>query len=245
MRVTSRPRASTWFRRGFHHARVRVGGRLRASNEHGRSDRWCDQPPTPTVPRRGGASQKGRRRKLLGSFNGIASNPNSSRGTIADEHFEPDRPTSGSERPTPAPSAGARGSTPSTPCPSCRPAGRAAARGPSKVPTPHVRCAYCSGSGSHQDLSLPGLRRRSGVVAALDRAHHGPVPNAKATPSKQSSGLACLDLQGTGIRPRMTRARLHPCDGPTLESREDRPYVPSPVGMAVTRVHGNAPDDPR
>jgi DnaJ-class molecular chaperone len=72
-------------------------------------------------------------------------------------------------------------------------------KGVVKVPTPHVRCAYCSGSGAHKTYRCL-VCSGSGVVAAPD----GPTracPDCQGKAYEASSGLACLTCKGRGVVP--------------------------------------------
>jgi DnaJ-class molecular chaperone len=76
-------------------------------------------------------------------------------------------------------------------------------RGKVNVPTPHVRCAYCSGSGSHKTYRCL-ICGGSGVVAAPV----GPTRTCQDCQGKAfeaSSGLACLTCKGRGVVPRTSK----------------------------------------
>jgi DnaJ-class molecular chaperone len=79
-------------------------------------------------------------------------------------------------------------------------------RGTVVVPMPHVRCVYCSGTGSHKTYRCL-ICGGSGVVAALV----GPTrtcPDCEGKAFESSSGLACLTCKGRGVvmtRPKRTQ----------------------------------------
>ena len=64
------------------------------------------------------------------------------------------------------------------------------------VPVPHVRCAYCGGSGSYKTYSCP-VCHGSGVISKLE----GPTvvcPDCGGRAADGSSGLVCLQCRGRG-----------------------------------------------
>ena len=72
-------------------------------------------------------------------------------------------------------------------------------RGTVLVPTPHVRCIYCDGSGSDKTFRCP-VCRGAGEVSAV------PEPNVTCAEcdghgSVISSGLECLNCRGRGLVP--------------------------------------------
>ena len=77
--------------------------------------------------------------------------------------------------------------------------GSCSGKGTVQVPTPHVRCAYCSGTGSHKTYRCL-VCGGSGVIAApLGPTRVCPDCDGKACES--SSGLACLTCKGHGFVP--------------------------------------------
>ena len=74
--------------------------------------------------------------------------------------------------------------------------GSCGGRGVVRVPVPHVRCAYCEGTGSYKTFRCL-VCDGAGVVAA-------PVGPTKTCPSceglacERSSGLVCLTCRGRG-----------------------------------------------
>ncbi len=77
--------------------------------------------------------------------------------------------------------------------------GSCGGKGTVEVATPHVRCAYCSGSGSHKTYRCL-ICAGSGVVAAPK----GPTracPDCEGKAFESSSGLACLTCKGRGVVP--------------------------------------------
>ncbi len=77
--------------------------------------------------------------------------------------------------------------------------GSCSGKGTVLVPTPHVRCAYCSGTGAHKTYRCL-VCGGSGVVAAPT----GPTrtcPDCDGKAFEASSGLACLTCKGRGVVP--------------------------------------------
>ncbi len=77
--------------------------------------------------------------------------------------------------------------------------GACGGRGVVSVPTPHVRCAYCDGTGSHKTFRCL-VCDGTGVVAAPT----GPTqtcPSCDGLAFERSSGLACLTCSGRGVVP--------------------------------------------
>ena len=67
------------------------------------------------------------------------------------------------------------------------------------VPTPHVPCAYCEGSGSFKTFRCP-VCEGAGVVEAPE----GPIrtcPTCDGLAFEHSSGLVCLTCRGRGTLP--------------------------------------------
>lgn len=78
--------------------------------------------------------------------------------------------------------------------------GSCSGKGTVTVPTPHVRCAYCSGTGAHKTYRCL-ICGGSGVIAAPI----GPTdtcPDCDGKAFEASSGLACLTCKGRGFVPR-------------------------------------------
>jgi DnaJ-class molecular chaperone len=74
--------------------------------------------------------------------------------------------------------------------------GSCGGKGTTEVPTPHVRCAYCSGSGSYKTYRCL-ICGGAGVVAAP----LGPTrvcTDCEGKAYESSSGLACLTCKGRG-----------------------------------------------
>src|SRR4051812_5277539 len=70
------------------------------------------------------------------------------------------------------------------------------------VPVPHVRCAYCGGSGSYKTYRC-SVCSGTGVVPETE----GPTivcPECRGRAADASSGLACLRCHGRGIVPDKT-----------------------------------------
>lgn len=70
------------------------------------------------------------------------------------------------------------------------------------VPVPHVRCAYCGGSGSYKTYRC-SVCDGSGVVPKLE----GPTvtcPDCGGRAADGSSGLVCLHCRGRGAVPLKT-----------------------------------------
>lgn len=70
-------------------------------------------------------------------------------------------------------------------------------RGTVRVPTPHVRCAFCQGTGSHKTYRCP-VCGGAGAVATIT----GPTrtcPDCEGRAYEASSGLPCLACRGRGV----------------------------------------------
>jgi DnaJ-class molecular chaperone len=70
-------------------------------------------------------------------------------------------------------------------------------RGSVSVPVPHVRCAYCEGTGSYKTFRCL-VCEGTGVVAAPT----GPTktcPSCDGRACELSSGLVCLTCHGRGL----------------------------------------------
>jgi DnaJ-class molecular chaperone len=70
-------------------------------------------------------------------------------------------------------------------------------RGRVIVPVPHVRCAYCEGTGSYKTFRCL-VCDGAGVV----KAPVGPTracPSCEGLASERSSGLVCLTCRGRGV----------------------------------------------
>jgi len=77
--------------------------------------------------------------------------------------------------------------------------GSCSGRGTVLVPTPHVRCAFCSGNGSYKTYRCPACGG-AGAVVALD----GPTrtcPDCEGLTYVADSGMVCLTCRGRGIVP--------------------------------------------
>jgi len=77
--------------------------------------------------------------------------------------------------------------------------GACSGRGVVSVPVPHVRCAYCEGTGSHKTFRCL-VCEGAGVVPTPE----GPTKTCPACDGlafERSSGLACLDCRGRGVVP--------------------------------------------
>jgi DnaJ-class molecular chaperone len=75
--------------------------------------------------------------------------------------------------------------------------GSCSGKGTVVVPTPHVRCAYCSGSGAYKTYRCL-ICGGAGVIVALV----GPTrtcPDCEGKAYEASSGMACLTCKGRGI----------------------------------------------
>jgi DnaJ-class molecular chaperone len=75
--------------------------------------------------------------------------------------------------------------------------GSCSGKGTVMVPTPHVPCAFCSGTGAHKTYRCL-VCRGSGVIAAPV----GPTqacPDCEGKAFEASSGMACLTCKGHGF----------------------------------------------
>ncbi|MFI5456031.1 MAG: hypothetical protein ACHRXM_11335 [Isosphaerales bacterium] len=75
--------------------------------------------------------------------------------------------------------------------------GACGGRGVVSVPVPHVRCAYCEGTGSYKTYRCL-VCEGTGVVEAPD----GPTKTCPACDGlafESSSGLMCLTCRGRGV----------------------------------------------
>jgi DnaJ-class molecular chaperone len=77
--------------------------------------------------------------------------------------------------------------------------GACGGQGVVSVPVPHVRCAYCDGTGSYKTFRCL-VCLGTGVV----KAPAGPTrtcPSCEGLASERSSGLVCLTCRGRGVVP--------------------------------------------
>jgi DnaJ-class molecular chaperone len=75
--------------------------------------------------------------------------------------------------------------------------GACGGQGVVSVPVPHVRCAYCDGTGSYKTFRCLVCEGK-GVV----KAPAGPTktcPSCEGLASERSSGLVCLKCRGHGV----------------------------------------------
>ena len=72
-------------------------------------------------------------------------------------------------------------------------------QGTLSVPVPHVRCAYCEGTGSHKTYRCP-VCGGAGATAALTAPTKN-CPSCEGLAFEASSGLVCLTCRGHGVVP--------------------------------------------
>jgi RecJ-like exonuclease len=66
-----------------------------------------------------------------------------------------------------------------------------------RVPVPHVRCAYCQGTGSGKTYSCP-VCEGAGVLVQVPEPTR-PCPDCRGRAFEASSGLPCLGCKGCGV----------------------------------------------
>jgi DnaJ-class molecular chaperone len=77
-------------------------------------------------------------------------------------------------------------------------------RGTVRVLSPHVRCTFCRGTGSHKTYRCP-VCGGAGAIAAFPVPSH-PCPDCEGRAFEAFSGRPCLGCRGRGVVADRTRS---------------------------------------